>query len=126
MFGLFKTRSLDEEIGLRIQIAQRATMAYVALGDPDAFEAFKCCFEATRRREETEPLICMILDKLAEDETLNDAQTQRYNQILEHMALGYENFDIKASFSRLQRTSPKLFKAIRKCDVELAERAFLS
>jgi hypothetical protein len=126
MFGLFKTRSLDEEIGLRIQIAQRAVMTYVADGDDYAFEAFKICFEATRRRNETEGLICMILDKLAADIELSQNQTQRYNEILEHMAFGFETFDIKSSFNMLQKNAPSIFKAIRKCDVALAERSFLS
>lgn len=126
MFGLFKTKSLDEEIGLRIQIAQRAVMSYVTDGDDYAFEAFKICFEATRRRNETEELICMILDKLAADVELSQPQTHRYNEILEHMAFGFETFDIKSSFSMLQKNAPSIFKAIRKCDVALAERSFLS
>lgn len=126
MFGLFKSKSLDEEIALRIQIAQRAVMTYVADGNAHALEAFKICFEATRRRDETEELICMILDKLADEMELSQGQTQRYNEILEHMAFGFETFDLKSSFNMLQGEAPLIFKAIRKCDVALAERGFLS
>ena len=126
MFGLFKSKSLDEEIALRIQIAQRAVMTYVANGNAYAFEAFKVCFEATRRRDETEELICMTLDKLANDTDLSSSQSQRYNEILEHMAFGFEAFDIKSSFNTLQKQAPLIFKAIRKCDVNLAERGFLT
>ena len=126
MFGLFKTKSLDEQIALRTLIVQRAAMTYVATGSPVSLEGFKCCFEAIRRRAEAQNQIYTALDKNIETENLSQIQMSRNDEILDFMAFGFETFDLRKAFSNLQRSSPLIFKAIRKCDVDLAEKGFLS
>ena len=126
MFGFFKTKSLDEQIALRTLIAQRAAMTYVAVGSPESLEGFKCCFEAIRRRDEAQNQIYATLDNVVETENLSQIQMSRNDEILDYMAFGFETFDLAKAFSNLQRTAPLIFKAIRKCDVDLAEKGLLS